>query len=126
MGLIALAYVFAIVLPPISGGTPDIPYAPFLILGVAVVFVGLLIRTGQGGTRLRGAPSILSDSSPTGDRTPDDCWKLGMIYYNPADPALVIEKRFGIGWTLNFANRWAWVMTAAVVCFPILIRYVTT
>ena len=52
------------------------------------------------------------------DLTPDDCWKLGIFYYNPRDPALMVEKRFGIGYTLNFGNRlsWAFVGGAACVC----------
>jgi uncharacterized membrane protein len=29
-----------------------------------------------------------------------------MIYHNPNDPALLVEKRMGIGWTFNFANKW--------------------
>jgi uncharacterized membrane protein len=41
-----------------------------------------------------------------GDRTPDACWRWGLFYVNPADPSILIEKRFGIGYTLNFGNRW--------------------
>jgi uncharacterized membrane protein len=117
LGLVALAYVFALVLPPVSG-IPELPFAPFLILGVAIMIIGLSIWSGyQPGN---------TESSPAGDRTPDDCWKLGMIYYNPDDPALMIEKRFGIGWTLNFGNRLSWVVMAAIMCFPVLISLVAS
>jgi uncharacterized membrane protein len=45
------------------------------------------------------------------DRTPDRCWKKDDIYYvNRADPALFVEKRVGIGYTLNFGNPWSWVV----------------
>jgi Family of unknown function (DUF5808) len=44
------------------------------------------------------------------DRTPDRCWKAGIFYVNPADPALFVEKRHGIGYTLNFGNPWSWVV----------------
>jgi uncharacterized membrane protein len=71
-----------------------------LVLTVVLVFV--LMRMGQGGSRL--APG-----SPGGDRTPDACWKWGMFYVNPSDPALFVEKRFGIGYTVNFGNRWSWI-----------------
>ncbi|MEG0296525.1 MAG: DUF5808 domain-containing protein [Clostridium sp.] len=37
----------------------------------------------------------------------DECWKWGMFYYNPNDPSAMIEKRSGVGYTLNFANKWA-------------------
>jgi uncharacterized membrane protein len=45
-----------------------------------------------------------------GDRTDDTRWKLGLFYYNPDDPALFVEKRFGLGHTVNLANRWAWLV----------------
>lgn len=45
-----------------------------------------------------------------GDPTPDECWHLGDIYYNPADPALFVQKRMGWGYTFNFANRLSWLI----------------
>jgi len=117
LGLVALAYVFALVIPPISG-TPELPFAPFLILGVAVMIIGLSIWSGY-------QPDT-TESSPVADRTPDECWKLGIIYYNPDDPALMIEKRFGIGWTLNFGNRLSWIVMAAIMCFPVLMSLVAS
>jgi hypothetical protein len=29
--------------------------------------------------------------------------------------ALLVEKRMGVGWTLNMANRWSWLILGAVV-----------
>src|ERR1019366_4115692 len=49
------------------------------------------------------------------DGTPDECWKLGLVYFNPADPALLVEKRFGVGYTLNLGNPTAWVMLVVVL-----------
>ena len=48
------------------------------------------------------------------DGTPDECWKLGQIY-NPNDPALMVEKRFGVGYTINFGNRASWLLIALLV-----------
>ena len=70
---------------------------------LAAFAVVVLIRMGQGGARL--APG-----GPAGDRTPDSCWKWGMFYINPRDPALFVEKRFGIGYTINLGNRWSWIL----------------
>lgn len=42
--------------------------------------------------------------------TPNECWKAGSFYYNPDDPALFVQKRLGLGYTLNFANPWSWVL----------------
>ena len=44
------------------------------------------------------------------DPTPNECWKADIFYYNPNDAALFVEKREGLGYTFNFANRWSWVL----------------
>ena len=31
----------------------------------------------------------------------DDMWILGFLYNNPNDPSLFVQKRFGVGWTIN-------------------------
>jgi uncharacterized membrane protein len=48
--------------------------------------------------------------SHSNDYTPDGAWKLGVFYYNPNDAALFVEKRFGLGWTVNFGQTRAWVL----------------
>ncbi|MEA0556262.1 DUF5808 domain-containing protein [Lysinibacillus irui] len=34
----------------------------------------------------------------------DRYWKGGLIYINRQDPSVFVEKRFGVGWTMNLAN----------------------
>ena len=72
-------------------------------------FIVTLLRAGQGGARL------FASRPPVGDRTADDRWLGGFIYINRADPALLVEKRMGIGWTLNFGNPWSWLLIAMLV-----------
>jgi uncharacterized membrane protein len=38
------------------------------------------------------------------DYDDDTHWKGGIFYFNRNDPSIFVEKRFGVGWTLNFAN----------------------
>ncbi len=97
------------------------------VLPVTLVYVVILIggalaltlRTGQGGSRL-GSPAETAV-----DRMDDRYWKLGGIYVNPHDPSLLVEKRFGVGWTLNFGNPWGVIaicgLLVVVVLAPILI-----
>ncbi len=101
------------------------PHNPPLLVGltigssiIVVLFAVILASMGQGGSRLaRRAPShsLAADAPPIGDRTPDSCWKGGLFYYNPDDPALWVEKRFGIGYTLNFGHLSAWVVMAILL-----------
>lgn len=34
----------------------------------------------------------------------DDNWLFGSIYNNPNDPSLFVQKRFGVGWTVNIGT----------------------
>jgi uncharacterized membrane protein len=78
---------------------------------VIIAYSVALIRGGQGGSR----GTVAAGAAPAGDRTPDSCWKWGLFYVNPADPSILIEKRFGVGYTVNFGNRWSWVVLALVL-----------
>jgi uncharacterized membrane protein len=84
--------------------------AGYLVLVAAVTF--WLLR--RGGLILN-APSV----EPY-DSTPDSRWHGGILYYNPADAAVIVPKRFGLGWTLNFARAAAWVYLGGVVAVLIL------
>jgi uncharacterized membrane protein len=63
--------------------------------------VYLAVRYGQGGSRLEGA----SASTPLTNGLADNRnWVLGMFYVNRDDPSILVERRFGIGYTINFGN----------------------
>ncbi|MGL5316378.1 MAG: DUF5808 domain-containing protein, partial [Peptostreptococcaceae bacterium] len=34
----------------------------------------------------------------------DNNWIFGMFYYNPNDPSFFVQKRFGVGWTVNIGT----------------------
>jgi uncharacterized membrane protein len=122
--IVATEYFLALVfmwtgLTPLShkqAGPPG--FIPVLVFALAftAVTVVLMVWVGQGGTRLVGSAGAASGAvPPVGDRTPDKYWKLGLIYINRHDPALFVEKRFGIGYTLNFGHPGAWVFLAVLV-----------
>jgi uncharacterized membrane protein len=112
--LIGLQYLVAV--PAVlMAFWPEMPAKwvwPSLTLAVIALAVVRLTRIGQGGSRVADE---IDSGPPMGDHTPDTAWKWGLVYYNPADPALIVEKRFGLGYTLNFGNRWSWVLTAALL-----------
>ena len=72
--------------------------------------------------------ALLPFLAPIGKRPPDEAWH-GFFYSNPNDPALLVPKRYGMGYTLNFGNRWAWPLLAIILLMavlPILLIGVTT
>ncbi len=87
--------------------------APFVI---AIVGTGALVRLRIDARAAGG--------TPIGDTTPDGNWLLGQVYFNRADPAILVEKRMGLGYTLNFGNRLAWLALlgiAAAIFAPLLL-----
>jgi uncharacterized membrane protein len=83
---------------------------------VSVVLLGLVLwglwRAGM--LRTGDTPPTL----PAYDGTPDAGWKSGgLIYYNPSDAAVLVSKRLGVGWTLNFARPLAWIYLGGVIAF---------
>ncbi|MCZ2077337.1 MAG: DUF1648 domain-containing protein [Bryobacteraceae bacterium] len=58
-------------------------------------------------------------ASEPGEVTPESCWHCwGQFYHNPQDPVLFVEKRIGLGWTLNFGNRLSWAVLALMLAVP--------
>lgn len=93
---------------------------------VAVIIIGaviLSITTGQGGSRIKenraGNENVMNQDD-------DEHWKLGQFYFNKDDPALFLEKRFGIGWTINFARPSVWMILVLIIGSAFLLPYLLT
>lgn len=84
-----------------------------MLVPIFIVLFALIlsITTGQGGSRI-GRSKVGSPIQPVND---DAYWKLGVLYFNPQDPAIWVEKRSGIGWTINFANLKGWFMLIGII-----------
>lgn len=85
--------------------------------GQAIPLTWILVLAAIIGWGLRKA-SQLRDSA---DTTPDECWKLGQFYYNPDDPAYLVERRFGLGYSPNFAKPSACIATAVYFLLPAIV-----
>jgi uncharacterized membrane protein len=96
-----LALLFSVIaLQPVL----DIPAWAIVIPTLSVPFLAVAYAM-----RKAGAPSDPSE------RTPENCWKFGVFYYNPNDAALFVERRTGFGYTINFGNRWSWAFSAGLI-----------
>jgi len=93
------------------------------IIFVVIVIMGTIIlsfTTGQGGSRIK-LPA--KTNATLVNRNDDRYWKLGVFYFNKEDPALFVEKRFGIGWTNNFAHPLSWLIIIGFIVIIILIGW---
>lgn len=69
--------------------------------------------------------SALNKTGRYGYEEEDDKWILGgLIYYNPDDPAIFVEKRVGVGTTMNFANNWVKLIFLVVLLLPFVLGIV--
>jgi uncharacterized membrane protein len=62
---------------------------------------------------------ILTRRPPDGGATPGGWRAGGLVYGDPADPALWVPKRIGIGWTLNFGHPAAWWVFWLLLLLPL-------
>ncbi|WP_312472057.1 DUF5808 domain-containing protein [Neobacillus sp.] len=82
-------------------------------VGILAWTIILSITTGQGGSRIPVKTG--SESGTIVNRDDDRYWKLGMFYFNKNDPAIFLEKRFGIGWTNNWAHPLSWIIILVIL-----------
>ena len=112
-------------LPASHRGPPGIDALLMPVL-IAVPIVAVLMRLRQGSRSIPSAQSAAESAAESvPDRTEDRFWKLGVIYFNRDDPAVMVEKRSGIGYTVNFAHPVAWVSVLLLVLSPIVIAHLT-
>ena len=135
LGLVALVEVGLLLLAlqtwqvyRLTGAAAVLPLLPVLLGAVLVVVVAL--RTGQAGSRLSGGHDATGEhgtaegSGAAANRDDDRYWKGGLIYANRNDPAMLVGKRFGVGWTLNVANPRAWLVLALIVGVVVVFKLV--
>jgi uncharacterized membrane protein len=67
---------------------------PAVLGPAAIVLVAIMAKSYSAPVPAGEAP----------ENTPDECWTIGGIYNNPNDPALMVQQRFGMGYTFNFGN----------------------
>lgn len=100
--------------------TPLEPIKPsgWVIAGLSATLLITVLGFAMYMAKLQAEPA-------ESDNTPDDCWRFGgQVYYNPDDPALMVEKRIGLGFTMNFGNKMSWAFlgfTALTMVLPIFL-----
>ncbi|MBU5484072.1 hypothetical protein KQI86_06990 [Clostridium sp. MSJ-11] len=97
-----------------------------IIIGSIIIFTIILslalmiysYKVGQGGKNIPLKKDGQDKEALIINREDDDNYLWGMIYYNPEDPALFVEKRAGVGWTINVARpmgKIAMALTALLI-----------
>ncbi|WP_077914541.1 DUF1648 domain-containing protein [Listeria grandensis] len=114
--VIQMSFIFAI---------SQIAIMTMTIAVLVIIFGGLIflmVRVGQGGSRLKLKED--DDASARPVRDDDAYWKMGVFYVNRHDPAVFVEKRFGVGWTINMARPAAWLTFIAMIGIIVVISII--
>lgn len=93
-------------------------------LGYLVVILGSVlyytVKVGQSGTRIAVSERDVIPEDAI-DMDDDQYWKFGLFYVNKNDPSILVEKRFGIGWTVNMGHKGSWIFLVLLFGSIILI-----
>lgn len=87
-----------------------LPIAFLILMFIGVIW--LAVKVGNADKQLDEAAD-----GKIADYDEDENWKLGLFYFNKSDPSIFVEKRFGVGWSLNFANPIGY----AIVFIPLVL-----
>ncbi len=91
-----------------------------LFVCIAAFLIWIIKGYGQGGSfREHGS----AQTPLTGSLADNEHWVLGLFYFDRNDPAMMVEKRFGFGYGLNYGNRNA--MLVAVLFLALFAGLIT-
>ncbi|PYY27713.1 DUF1648 domain-containing protein [Paenibacillus illinoisensis] len=90
-----------------------------VVIVLGAIWLSLTGRQGGGKIRNHQEDRERSKEQPVNE---DEYWKLGVIYFNPNDPSFTVEKRYGIGWTINFARPLSWVLLLVIIAIVVISR----
>lgn len=80
---------------------------------IVVLLLIVLYRNREGTVATPAAPA-------PGAPARTSHWVAGMFYVNPDDPAILVRKRYGYGWTFNFGHWVSWLVLAVPVVIAVL------
>lgn len=57
----------------------------------------------------------------TGLEFEEKSWILGLIYFNRTNPSLIVSRRTGVGYTLNFGSPYSWIILVILFVFILFV-----
>lgn len=109
------------VLPDLMRWAPAVLMVSMIAImcGALAMVVSLLLQRSSLTPAVDAyVESVASDMKPdtalAEGRDNDEHYKWGMFYYNPDDPAVTVEKRYGVGVDFNYAHWQAKVFMVVV------------
>ncbi len=92
---------------------------PIFLMIILILVVSF--KTGQLGSNIK----INNDNKVSSNSDDDSLWKAGVLYYNKNDTRLMVPKRFGVGYTINFGRPAGLVIFILLISIPVAVVIVT-
>ncbi len=92
---------------------------PIFLMVVLVLVVSF--KTGQLGSNIK----IDNDNKVSNNSDDDSLWKAGVLYYNKNDTRMMVPKRFGVGYTINFGRPVGLVIFILLISIPVIVVIIT-
>jgi uncharacterized membrane protein len=99
-------------------------YGLFLLLLLGLLIVAAIYLFWPSRRSQDSARAPADRPPPAVYRDDERNWLGGVIYYNRDDPEVLVPKRFGWGWTVNFAHPAGKVFLAfmlLLILLPVLL-----
>lgn len=93
-GIFSAGLVSWIALRPLTAEPDKMPNPLWILLPVVAGIVGLVVALWK----------VSSEAEEEGAAAPAEGWWLSSVYFNRADPAMMVQRRIGFGFTPNFAH----------------------
>jgi uncharacterized membrane protein len=103
--------------------SPSLGPGGTLCLILAVAFGGGGVLLGVSFAGLAQLRSVRPAAG--GTEASQEHWRWGSFYVNPDDPSIWVEKRFGIGYTLNLGRPAGRLLLVAILMLPIVLLALT-
>ncbi|MGL5820623.1 MAG: DUF5808 domain-containing protein [Sarcina sp.] len=118
--LITISFINAL---PLNLTNSNIVIAVTSIMQI-IVISGIIVFSTMI-SKVRNKYKVADDSVTFKDD--DSCWKLGIIYYNKNNPSVFVEKRSGMGVTINAGTTGGmifFIITGLLILFAIIAPFI--
>jgi uncharacterized membrane protein len=108
-----IAVTFSLVLLAVVGPRPFPALAAGLATGTFLLWAVVLgVQVAREVRRMEAQTPGASDA-----------WRYGVFYVNAEDARLFVPKRYGLGYTLNFARPAAWLVMLLLLALPVVLLW---
>lgn len=104
--------------PDLFAGTAMIAAPMVFLVVILAATIVFAVKVGRSDKH-----SVAASEEEITDYDEDSYWKGGLFYFNRNDPSIFVEKRFGVGWTLNFANPLGYIIFIVPLVVVIVLSF---